>query len=465
MTPKNLTSSQTGRFVRLIILSGLTVLLAAGIYCLIIQSVHAHMKAELEVDTARFDFSPDRVGLSSDVATAARVETPDVWPNLFGPAHDNSSSESILTDWSSSGPPILWEMRVGQGYSSPIVWQDHLIIMHRVGDEEIIACVDSTNGSPRWEHRTPTAFECKSHYTNGPYSTPATDGDLLFTVSAEGLLQCLILESGSIVWAKDLKQEYHLPERTFGVGHSPLIWRDKVILNVGGTGNQQGIVAFSKFSGDVLWSATRHGASYATPQPARIHNQDFLFVLTNDAILSLDPADGTVHWEIPFQAPIVDAENAVTPLIYGDIALFCSYGNGTKCLRILEDGSYELLWDSKRALTSQFSPLVCVDEHVYGVHTGDFTFRCIELTSGKVLWRQRTNLQRATDLRVGDRLILFGEFGHLAAMEVNPTECRIICETDESLFDNTQCFSAPAVANGRLYLRNEQTLRCLDLSP
>ena len=459
------TPRQGGNSYRLTITSGVALLCAVGLYVLIVRSAVNRIERELANGRENVESARSTVELRSEVTKIAESKVAGVWPNLFGPMHDSSAEEEVSLAWGPQGPSILWEIPVGEGYSSPIVWQDRLIVMHRIGDEEIIACHDSQDGSPLWEHRTPTSFECKSHYTDGPYSTPTTDGEFVFGMSAEGLLQCLKLSDGSLVWEKDLRSEYALPtDRTFGEGHSPLIWGEKLIINVGGTIGETGIIAFDKKSGNVLWSATDHRAGYATPQPARIHAQDFLFVLTDAGIVSLDPEDGTVHWEIPFKAPVVDAENAVTPLIHGDIAIFCSYGNGTKCLRILEDGSYEELWTDRRALTSQFSPLICVDKHVYGVHAGDFSLRCIELTSGKVCWREKTELKRATSLRVGHQLILFGEYGHLASVAVDPAEFRVLSRTEQSLFDDTHCFSAPALAAGRLYLRNEHKLVCYDVT-
>lgn len=452
------------RLRRLLAVTVVTILAATGIYAWTLHVFESRLSATPAKDPTVNTEDVDQVDLSSEITSAAVIEASGVWPNLFGPTHDSQTQETVNTEWNAAGPPIFWEIAVGEGYSSPIVWKDRVIVMHRIGDEEIVACVNASDGRPIWERRTLTSFRCQSHYTNGPYSTPATDGEFVFTISAEGLLQCLKLASGTVVWDRDLKTEYHLPDRIFGVGHSPLIWDEKLIVNVGGTVGENGIVAFSKSNGEILWSATNHAASYATPHPARIHDQDFLFVLTDQGIVSLDPSNGKMHWEIPFEAPIVDAENAVTPLVYGDIALFCSYGNGTKCLQILQDGSYELLWESKRALTSQFSPLICVDEYLYGVHTGDMTLRCIELTTGEVMWREKTELKRATALKVGNRLILFGEYGHLASMDLNPVECQLVCQTESSLFDNTHCFSAPALANGKLYLRNERKLVCFDLA-
>ncbi len=449
---------------RLLSVGLVSILCAVGTYVYIPQMAYSRTQQSLVVDLSRHEVQNHSVEVGAEVAPAATVNVESSWPNLFGPAHNCTSQESVQTNWGPQGPAIAWEMPIGEGYSSPIVWKDRLIITQRVADEEVIQCLNVNDGQPIWEHRIPTTFVCQAKYTNGPYSTPATDGEFVFVLSAEGVLCCLNLMDGREIWKKDFREEYGYTQRAYGAGQGPLIWNEKLIINGGGRIGETGIVAFDKSTGELLWSATQQDAGYSTPQPAHIHGQDYLFVLTYDGIVSMNPDDGAVHWEIPWRSPISFGENAVTPVIYGDIALFSSYGNGSICMRILPDGSYETLWESNRSLTSQYTPLICFDNHVYGVHCADHSLRCIELTSGKIKWRKRTDLKRATAVHVGNELILFGEFGHLACLQLDSNACEIKSQTEESLFDDSFCFSSPALAGGKLFLRNEKKLLCLDIA-
>jgi outer membrane protein assembly factor BamB len=281
-------------------------------------------------------------------------------------------------------------------------------------------------------------------------------------MGAEGEFVCLSLETGELLWRRQTSEEYGVPRDVFGVGHSPLLFEDLVILNIGGTIGESGIVAFDQATGAPRWSATRDGPSYATPVVARVYGRELLFVLTKAGLNALDPRTGEHFWFVEYQSQIADTATAVTPLVYGDIVLISVFGTGTQCLRVREQGPPETLWQDKRTLTSQFTPLSCVDGYVYGVHSLDQSFRCIELTSGRVQWRRKTDLRRCTHLVSDGRLWLYGEQGHLGLWDVDPGDCQERGLTAEPLLAGP-CFSAPALCRGRLLVRNERELACFDV--
>ncbi len=389
----------------------------------------------------------------------------DGWPNLFGPTHDSRSPEVIRSDWPSEGLPEAWRVPVGTGYSSPIVVGDRLVLLHRLANEEVVSCLDASSGHSVWEHRYPTTFVCGSHYTHGPYSTPASEGKRVVTLGAQGQLHCLDLPDGSVLWERDTSAAFGVAKDIFGVGHSPVIWNDHVILNIGGTDSASGIVAFELSTGDIAWRATGEGPSYATPLPATIHGRERLLVLTKAALAMLDPADGRVFWEVPYTTNIPDAYAAVTPVVWGDLVFVSLFGRGSLCLRVHSDDSYETVWDDRRRLTSQYNPVLCADGRLYGVHVTDKSLRCLDLESGEVLWRWKSPLARSTHVIAGSQILLFGEFGDLGLIDLDPERAVERAMTTTSVFDGERCFSAPALANGFLFLRNEKELVCLDLRP
>jgi outer membrane protein assembly factor BamB len=389
----------------------------------------------------------------------------DDWPNLFGPAHDNSASTQVDVDWPESGPPELWRIPIGSGYSSPIIVADRAIVLHRLGDEEIVSCFNSAAGAPLWELRYPTSFVCGSHYTSGPYSTPASDGRCVVTLGAQGQLHCLDLESGDIIWRRDTTPEFGVPVDIFGAGHSPLIWRDTVILNIGGTTPDSGVVAFDLDDGAVRWRATEDGPAYATPAPATIHGRERVLVLTREGLVLLDPEDGRVLDEFPYSSSIPDAYNAVTPAVWKDLVLVSVFGEGSVCLQVTMDDRFTQVWSDKRTLTSQYNPILVADGCLFGLHALDKSFRCVDFATGELQWRWKSPLARSTHLIAGSHILLFGEFGELGAVDLNPESCTQRALTSGSLFDGERCFSAPALSRGRLYLRNEHEFLCLDLRP
>ncbi len=413
------------------------------------------------------DLTAIAAGESLGAEHTAVVSTVTEWPNLFGPAHDSvaPSGSPPVKPWNEEGPTEVWRIDCGTGYSSPVLFGDRLVLQHRLGDEEVVTCMQADDATTIWEHRYPTTFECDSHYTHGPYATPATDGEHVYTIGAQGQLFCLNAEQGDVVWQRNLVEEFGATHEVFGFGASPLIWNDKLILNVGGTEPESGVVALDKLTGETRWRATDHvGQTYATPQPARIHGADYVFVLTAVGLVSLDPDDGHVHWELPYATTIPENYNAITPVVHGDLLFQSVFGQGCMTLRILQDGGYEKVWESDRTLTSHYTPIVCVDGLLYGVHTNDKSLRCVDLPTGEVRWRWRSPLARSTQVAVGEHLVVVGEKSKLGLVDLDPEDFVERALTDDPLFASESLYSAPAYAHGRLYVRGEKQAVCLELS-
>ncbi len=402
--------------------------------------------------------------LAVDLGQDDRKIDPDAgWPQLFGPTHDSiSHEEHVLTNWPADGPPVHWDINIGTGYSAPVVWGKRLILLQRVGDEEIVQCLAAETGNELWKFAYPTSYECTFGYSSGPYSTPIISGSHVYTLGAQGQLHCLDLETGNLIWSRNLSQEYQVPQDLFGVGHTPLLEDNRLILNVGGTVDNSGIVALDAQTGKTIWTATDHSAAYATPRAATIHGRRYVFVLTGYGLVSLDPGTGKVHWSIKYHANHEDTVSATSPLVHDDLVFASVYQVGSICLRILPDGKYEELWRHRRKFVSQFNPLVCVDGFVYGWHFYDHGFRCIELASGNLQWKSRSPISRGSHIAVGNRMILLGEFGRLASFDINPQEPIERSMTTEGLLESP-CFTSPALHRGLLYVRNEQRLLCLNL--
>ena len=136
------------------------------------------------------------------------------WTSFLGPTHNAVSTETKLSR--KLPPPLVWEFAKGTSYSSPAIAGDRLLFIHRVGDEEIVECLDALTGASRWQFKYGTAFEDRYGYNNGPRSSPVIDGTRVYTMGAEGKLHCLELASGKVLWKRDLRAEYKVPQDFFG---------------------------------------------------------------------------------------------------------------------------------------------------------------------------------------------------------------------------------------------------------
>ncbi len=407
-----------------------------------------------------------RVDLVSEAPQpeAVLVSQCDDWPNLFGPSHDCSATQQLCHYWGHDGPPQRWQMKIGTGYSSPVVASNRVIQLHRLGNEEVVSCIDASSGQVLWEYRYPTKFECKSNYTNGPYGTPSIAENILLSLGAEGMLHALELTTGKLLWVRNLKEEFGVEQRIFGVGHSPLIDGQNVYVNVGGTARESGLVCFDLATGVMRWATGKALDGYGTPRILHAANRTLVIVLAYDKALAVDRQSGQLVWEYSQPIKISDAENAVTPVIDGELALFSSYGNGSSCFRFRADGQVELLWEDRKILTSQFNPIICRDGYAYGFHCSDHSLRCIEMESGELQWRTKVKFTRANIVTVGTHAIFLDDHGHLVSGELTTEGFRMIAKSDSYSGDKF-CFASPAVSGRCLYLKTEEQLYCLDLGP
>ena len=394
------------------------------------------------------------------------------WPNMFGPRHNSTSSETNLNfNWPEEGLPERWRKSIGAGYSVPVIQGERLILFHRIANKEIVSCLDPETGDERWTFQNPTNYRCKYEYSSGPYSTPAFDSDHLYAWGAEGKLYAVRLADGVLEWKRHLNAEFAVEEGLFAVASSPIIEGDLLILNVGGAARGAGVVALDRRTGKTVWQALNRPAGYGTPRAATMHGRRMLFLLDAEGLVALDVATGKEVWEIPFKPQAVDASNATSPAIWGDCVLVASGpGPGALCVRVLPDGSYEKAWADEKVLDSQFNTLITLNRRLSGFtkkYDGAASFRSVDIATGKLCWEHTSEICRGSALAVDGRFLLWGESGHLSWIAIDgPTAAAGPNGAVGPMLGpllKKPCYSAPALHRGLLYLRNETTLLCLDL--
>jgi len=233
------------------------------------------------------------------------------WPQFLGPERNSTSTETgLLQTWDAKGPPVLWQKEVGEGYSTPVVARGRLILFHRVGNEDLVECLDAATGRGIWKQADPTKYEDPLGKGDGPRSTPLIAGERVYTLSPAGLLSCRKMADGEKVWQRALLQDYEVPPSFFGVGTSSILEGGRLLVNVGA--QNAGIVAFDKDSGKEAWKATDHGASYSSPVAATIDGVRHLLFFTREGVVSLDPATGAVRFSKRWRARIDASVNAAS---------------------------------------------------------------------------------------------------------------------------------------------------------
>lgn len=383
------------------------------------------------------------------------------WPQFLGPERNGRSAETNLAlRWPKEGPRPLWQRKVGQGFSGPVVADGKLILFHRIENSERIECLNATNRSALWQFEYRTAYRDDFGFDEGPRATPAISGGKVFTYGAEGMLTCLDFASGRRLWKADCRQQFHAPKGFFGIACSPLVEAHHVILNVGG--DNAGIVAFDEESGALVWKATRDQASYASPTAATIAGRRYLFAFTRSGLAGLEPDTGKIHFEFPWRSPMEASVNAATPLVIGNfVFISASYEAGAALIEVTPGGPKKV-WSGNDSLSNHYATCVEHDGFLFGFHGRQEMgqeFRCVELKSGKVRWA-KSGLGAGTVTLAGNRLLVMTEGGELLEGEASPENFVIRNRAQVLPFEVR---AAPALAGGVFYARSKNNLVALDL--
>lgn len=385
------------------------------------------------------------------------------WPQFFGP-HRNGVSDGpgVLEAWGPEGPAVVWRKAVGQGLSGPVVVDGKVVLFHRLANREVVEALDPATGETLWDYGYPTSYRDDFGFDEGPRAVPVVVDGIVYTFGAQGQLHAIDLDTGQRVWSIDTKARFGVPKNFFGSGGSPLVEDGRLLANIGG--RDAGIVAFDAKTGEMLWTATDHPASYSSAASATIGGLRYAVFLTRTGLVGLDPATGMVRFERRWRARSASSVNVATPVIVDDmIFVSAEYGPGAAVLRV--NGS-ELtpLWASDEVLSNHYATSVYHDGYLYGYHgRQEFgpSLRAVEFRTGKVMWNI-DQFRAGSIMLAGDRILLMREGGELILAEASPEAFRPIARA-QILPPTVRAY--PALADGFFYVRNDDTLLCLDLRP
>ena len=383
------------------------------------------------------------------------------WPQFLGPARNGIYAGAPLNEkWPAGGPRVLWRKQIGQGLSGPVVAGKRLILFHRVGDREIVESLDALSGAPQWQHAYPTSYRDDFGFDEGPRAVPVVADGVVYTYGAEGKLHAVDLSAGKPLWSVDAMRQFEVGKGFFGAAGSPLVEGGRVIANVGG--KKGGIVAFDARTGKVVWTATTDAASYSSGIAATILGRRYAVFLTREGLVGLDPASGQTRFQRAWRARQAASVNAATPIVVGNsIFVSAEYGPGAGVLRF--DGTKLAdVWLSDEVLSNHYATSVFHQGTLYGFHgRQEFgpVFRAVDFETGKVLW-STDRFGAGSVTLAGNRLVIVRESGELVIAAVSPKSFQQIASA-RILPATVRAY--PALADGVMYVRNDDTLIAVDL--
>lgn len=380
------------------------------------------------------------------------------WPQWRGPNRDGASAETgLLTQWPAGGPKVLWKVPGGGGYSCFAIADGRLFTLVTRGKDELVLALDAATGKELWTVRSdPDRFD---DFGSGPRATPTVDGDRVYTLGASGALLCLEAKTGRKLWGLNTLKQFNVENLRWGVSTSPLVEGNLLLVNVGGAGASA--VAFDKMTGKVVWQKHDDIAGYSSPVAITVDGVRIVVFFTGEALIALSPADGAEHWRIPWKTSF-DC-NIATPIwSEKDKLLFISsgYDKGCAAVRLAGKGgrvSAEIAWQS-RAMRNHHSSCVLHNGKLYGFDgNGPAVLKCLDPATGKTEWVDRS-VGKGSLLLVDGHLIALSEEGEMALIAAEPAGYK---EKARCKPFDTLCWTMPVYLGGRLYLRNEIDIVCL----
>ena len=379
------------------------------------------------------------------------------WPQFRGVNRDGVSAETGLPrSFPAEGPRVVWKRAIGEGFSGISVVGDRLYTMDSDGTTEYVLALEAGSGKEIW--RVPAGPKLNDSMGNGPRTTPTLDNGTVYAMGSHGKLLALKAADGAKIWEVELTQAFGAKRPNWGYSGSPLIDGDLLILEVGGK-DGKGVVAFEKATGKVRWGALDGDPAYSSPVVMTIGGIKQYVVprRANSQTVSLRPEDGSVLWTHPGPFSVI-----ATALFIPPDKVYVSGGDdaGAVLMRIKTEGgkaTVEELWKT-RTMKNHFNNAVLVGDHIYGFDNA--TFKSLSVATGEPTWAFRGLGKGSLLVADGDLLIVLSDIGTLLLVKATPDEY-----TELARFQvmEGKAWTAPTLANGRLYLRDNDEIVALEM--
>ncbi|HYF34929.1 MAG TPA: PQQ-binding-like beta-propeller repeat protein [Prosthecobacter sp.] len=458
--------------------------------------IHSLALAQEPFDRLKFH------GAAKPLAEGARVSD---WPRVLGPNEDCSTPEGpLLKVWPEGGPKLVWEVAVGEGYAAPVIGGERCVIFHALEGEETVECLERETGKRFWSFDYPVEYQDRYGFGSGPRGSPVIHDGMVVALGVTSMLHALDLRTGKVLWQRDLRKAYHVPQDFFGAGSSPLILDGKVIVQVGGKAeaidgfedrNERArklatkgvsVAAFDLKTGEVVWKVEDEwGASYASPLPVKLHGEMKVVVYAGGesdpavgGLLCIDPKTGVVHDRFPWRDEEYIQATGSSPVVVPEknrIFISTVYPknrpHGGVMVEYGADFKAKEVWKSTKIACHWMTPIY-LDGHLYaidGERENNSRLVCVNADTGAEVWAKnlewedaafgaaqgrsrpvRLSILRASLLKADGAVLCLGETGSLHWLKLSPAGCEETARTQ--LFYALNTWSLPAVSHGLLYV-------------
>ncbi len=423
------------------------------------KTVREWMNAELMCAVAL------AAALSSTSAPAADPAAQSGWPQFLGPHRNGISAETGLIDaLPAQGPREVWRVAGGVGMSAVAVVDGRAVTLVQRQGKQWVVCYDAAKGETLWQ--SDLAPQYRNAQGDGPRATPTITGDAVYVFSGDGVLAALNLADGEIRWRVPVLNDLGGKPADYGMACSPLVAGDLVVVTTGAPGAST--AAFQRADGKLAWKSGNDPAGYSSPALLNVGGREQIVAFNGAAAVGLDPATGAALWRYPYRT---DYEcNIATPLaVGGNVFISAGESHGSALLSLTPSGdgfAVKPKWQSqgtRSVLRNEWQTSILLDGHLYGFDNvgsaGPVThLTCINAATGERAWQQ-PRFGKGNMIAADGKLFISTVKGELVLVEASPKAFRELGRAKVLGFTR----QAPSLAAGKLYLRDDREVVCLDV--
>jgi outer membrane protein assembly factor BamB len=390
------------------------------------------------------------------------------WPQWRGLRRDGLTPETFPNLAALPDPgSAVWKIKIGGGFSSPVVAGEKLVFLDEDGKNEVVHCLDAKTGKVLWQ--MPYAQKFQDEWGAGPRATPIIDGDRVYIQSCDGHFRCLALENGKEKWSVSFEKDFGVKflgskanEGTAsrrGNNGSPVVDGASVIVPVGATDGAT-VVSFDKMTGAVQWKSGSEETAYSSLMVADLAGRRQVVAFAADSLMGMDRANGTLLWRVPLRTNA--KRHAATPVIAGDRVIVNSHSIGLLCLKIsAEGGGFQAKreWLNPQLKINLSTPVLTGNTLFSQGTSGQFV--AVDLGTGRILWsKDGFGKENSSVIAAGNKLIVLTDAGQLYLLEANPVEYKELASAQIA----GKNWNYPALSGGCLYVRDGRELACHKLA-
>ncbi len=386
------------------------------------------------------------------------------WPQFRGPDRTDVSKETgLLKQWPEAGPKQLWLFKsAGNGYSGFSIVAGKLFTMGVRDGHEILLALDAASGKELWA--SPIGDLLTNNWGDGPRGTPTVDGTNVYALGGQGTLVCVQAADGKLLWKRTMGE---LGGKVPGWGYteSVLVDGNKVLCTPGGP--KGAVAALDKLTGNPLWQSkdVTDDAQYPSIVPALINGERQYVQLTMQTLFGISAKDGSLKWRMPFPG-----KTAVipTPIVKGNnVYVAAGYSVGCQMYEIAAGNQPALKYENK-TMKNHHGGVILLGDHLYGYSDG-LGWICQDFATGQQVWAERNKLGKGAVACADGLLYCLDEgSGTVVLAEASPKgwseHGRFRLDPQSTIRSRSgRIWTHPVIANGRLYLRDQDLIYCFDI--